>query len=183
MESSDSEFWGALREQRPAAYDQLEALVRQHCESTFRRLGASAQAVPDLLQDVLVSVWEFAQQHPEPPQSLSGFLYWRARGAWVGALRRRGGPRTDLEVATTLSGEDGDPIDELVTQELVQALRECRDELRPAQAEVWEARYEGGLDTQQAAAMLQQTREQVALLLHRARRALEACLKRKRVLG
>jgi RNA polymerase sigma factor (sigma-70 family) len=75
---------------------------------------------------------------------------------------------------------DGAPaLDALVLAELDQAFRECREQLGPKYRQVWEARFEEDRDPQETADELGIPRAQVAVRLHRARAALEECLRRK----
>jgi len=178
----DDALWCSLRDGVPEAYRELERLVRATCSPVFRREGASRALVEALLQDVLVSVWTFSKGRAEAPANLGAFLYWRARGVWSRHFLawRRSDPGPIEEVL--VSRATGEPLDALALDELARALEECSRSLGEPYLEVWRARHDEGLDPGETASRLGLARSQVAVLLHRARKRIAACLERKGVL-
>jgi RNA polymerase sigma factor (sigma-70 family) len=180
----DSNFWRALRRQDGMAYDELAALVSTVAAPVFRRSGASRETVDQLVQDVLVSIYEYSSTEPAPapPKNLRGFVYWRARGVWTEWLRREHLREIPLSETPSIS-IDGEPaVDPLTVDELGEALEGCRDGLGEKYRYVLEARYEQGRDSQEIADELGIERAQVAVRLHRARKSLQECLKKRGVL-
>lgn len=182
-ETRDTTLWQALRRRDAGAIEVLEERIGRVCRGVVRRWGASAEEVEVVLQDVLVSVWTFSGERTEEPRSLDQFLYWRARGA-LRTLRRRFPARADEAVLadSVVSCESDGPFGALYVEELSEALAECRAALDPKYRNVWEARYEQGMGTSESARHLGLDRSRIAVLLHRARRLLEACLEKKGLL-
>lgn len=163
--------------------EELETRITRVCRSVVCRWETSPERVEVVLQDVLVSVWEFAREHEEAPRSLDQFLYWRARGALRNLWRRFPKREENNDLAHSLmSGESDEPLSALYVKELTDALEECRAALDLKYQKVWEARYEMGMDAGESAQHLGSDKGRIAVLLYRARRLLEACLEQKGML-
>lgn len=176
--SQDGALWAALRRRDPDAYRALEARIRAVCGPALRARGAGPQEVADLLQEVLVGIWRFAEHRDEEPRNLDAFLHWRARGVWSNWRRHRAARPSGAALEEIQeSPESAEPQDTLVLQELDLALERCRRRLQGKYADVWTARYDLGLDTDASARKLATTKARVAVLLHRARRLLEDCMR------
>jgi len=164
-------------------------MVTSICAPVFRRRGVPAAEADDLLQDVRVSVWEYAREREQEPRNLSEFLKWRARGVFSKYWRekRRMGLLSDMsmDTAAELGTESGPrtPPDALLLEELSQALQRCVEALDQRLRIVWCARYERGLDTQEVSSATGIGYATVCVHLHRAKKALIACLERKKVLA
>jgi len=177
----DDDLWDAVREQRDGAFERLEALVREVCSVVFSHPMVPNHAREQLLQDVLVSVWEFARKQTDDPKNLRAFLKWRARGVLSvlrrGILARRREDPVDNEMP--IADENALPLDELVAEELTHAFQRCRARLKPVLAAAWDARYERGLDTRAIAEELGISPGTVAVRHHRAKDVIMECLRAK----
>lgn len=175
-------LWQALCRRDGAAYEELAALVDRLAAPVFRRSGAAPETVETLVQDVLVSIFEYACRGGPAPGNLAAFLYWRARGVWTDWLRSERARKAALADLAAHSIDGAPALDALVLDELDRALRDCRAALDEKYRRAWEARYEDGRTSEEIADQLGIERAQVAVRLHRARKALEECLRRRGLL-
>ena len=178
-------LWRDVCRQKDGAYARLEGMVAEVCRPVLRRKGIPGSEMGELLQDVLVSIWQFAGRQRDCPRNLREFLKWRARGVFCKYVRRKIAERRagDLRLPAEPGGEVVRPWDPLLLVELREAMADCRDRLDEKYRRVWIARIEEDMDTETTAEELGLSRGTVALHLHRAKDLLWECLEHKRVLS
>lgn len=177
-------LWSEICAQREGAFERLEVLVKEVCSVVFRPSVVPSAERERLLQDVLVSVWEFAGKQNEQPRNLRAFLQWRARGV-LSTFRRELQARdrqSPMEVDIPIPGGGTRQLDEVLMREMNASFEACRERLSPIYAAVWGARFERDLDPRATAAELGIDVSAVAVRLHRAKDLLMECLKRSGVL-
>ncbi|MFT7485787.1 MAG: RNA polymerase sigma factor (sigma-70 family) [Candidatus Paceibacteria bacterium] len=176
-------LWQEICDQQESAFTRLESLVTEVCGVVFRHPMVPPGERERLLQDVLVSVWEFAGKQKESPRNLRAFLKWRARGVLTTFRRELQSTRRNSSIQIDFPLPDGSTrqIDEAVMKELSETFRLCREELQGGHREIWEARYERDLDPSQTAEELGIELGAVAVRLHRAKDLLMQCLQKKGV--
>ncbi|MFT5050604.1 MAG: RNA polymerase sigma-70 factor (ECF subfamily) [Chlamydiales bacterium] len=182
-ETDNDDLWIGVCEQREGAFERLQALIREVCSMVFRHSMVPNNERERLLQDVLVSVWEFAGKQNEAPRNLRAFLKWRARGV-LSVLRRelQARRREDpVDSEMPIADENALPLDSVVADEMTHSFQLCRNRLTPVLAAVWDARYERHLDPAATAEELGIPAGTVAVRLHRAKDALMECLRGKGV--
>lgn len=155
-----------------------EQLVARHLPGAYRfarALGADAETSRDLVQEAFLLVWQKRKQDlPEP--ALASFLRRCLRNLWLAQHRRRRRHEAGIAAAAEKlwdSEQRGDGAD------LVQATRECLDQLRGRAARAIDLSYAQGLGRRHIAAALGMKPNGVKTLLSRTRRWLEQCIHRQ----
>lgn len=176
--------WKALPSNDPAVVEQLGDAVREVCRPVFLRAPVAREAVDELLAETVLSVWRFAKERGEPPASFRGFLKWRARSVLSSYVRdrRRLGHIEDLERVPEPASASQGPWAEATLGELRAALAACRKALNPSWRRSWRLRYDENLSVREIAARTGDHSSTVAVKLYRAKEAMWACLRRKKVL-
>jgi RNA polymerase sigma-70 factor (ECF subfamily) len=81
----------ALRRDR-AAFTRLFRYYAPRLKAYLRRIGAAEPMAEDLAQEVMVLVWQRAQQFDPQKAGLGTWVYTIARNRWIDALRRERRP-------------------------------------------------------------------------------------------
>lgn len=154
-----------------------EALANAHAGLVFRAayrvLGDAAQA-EDVQQEVFLRLLE---SPPREVASWPAYLTTATTRRAIDVLRRRQRwwalqPRWQVHAdATTASAEEAG-----MEAERAARLRQALGRLSRREAECFALRYLDGLDLSEVAAALRLTENNVGVILHRARRRLEALL-------
>lgn len=179
FDTENDGLWEEVCQQHEGAFERMQKLIGEACSIVFRHSMVPHGERDRLLQDVLVSVWEFAGKQNEAPRNLRAFLKWRARGV-LSVFRRELGARSredSIEIDMPLADGSSRPLDHIVVEEMTHTFKQCREQLTPAFAAVWDARYERGLDAPATAKALDIKIGLVAVRLHRAKDALMDCLR------
>jgi len=150
----------------------------------LRQGGVPASEQKELLDETLVSVWEYARRQSDRPRNFQGFLKWRARAVSRKYVRRKLAQRVVVNLAATLEPADADahPGDLLSLSDLKRTLKACLEELDEKYRRIWVDRYESGMSVHETAEAQGIPKTTVAVRLHRARQKLQECLRRKGLL-
>jgi RNA polymerase sigma-70 factor (ECF subfamily) len=168
---------------RPAPSPLEQGLIehRERIVGYLLVLGAGQAQAEEAIQELAV---DLARARDERPDSVIAWLLTAARRTFIDLLRRNAvrhrrelpiGELTEaIEAALGESDdEDGGASDEAE----VEALRRCLKRLAPRARRLVELRYWDGLPSAEIAERLAWSDASVRVALHKARRALEACVR------
>lgn len=154
----------------------LETLYLEHHKRVYRaayRVTGNAMDAEDVLQTVFLRL---ARREGDPLSGTPGsYLHLAAINAALDLVRARTAARsTPLEAVEDrlAGGDDQDPERASETRELRDRLRRALAALSPRSAEMFVLRYFEGYGNREIARMLRTSQGVVAVMLHRARRAL-----------
>lgn len=150
----------------------LEIIARQSCRSTFARFFSHfspllkgfllkgsrlnpAQA-EELVQDIMVKVWQRAHQFDSSKSSASTWLYTIARNSRIDWLRRQSNSETEELLADDLYDAESPetPFNQLQLQRTEQRLQQAMTALPEEQAQVLHKVYMESLSHTEVAAAL-----------------------------
>jgi RNA polymerase sigma-70 factor (ECF subfamily) len=139
-----------------ALYDRYSGLVF----SLGLRMLGDREGAEELVQEAFLRAWRQSATYQPQLGRLSSWLAGIARNLAVDELRRRGArPQraegdTELQLAQLATPADEDPAERLASSAQRQEVRRALDALPPAQREVMELAYYGGLTQSEIAARL-----------------------------
>jgi len=152
--------------------------VQRHLRGVWRyltALGCTAEDAEDLAQDAFVTAWSKGAGDLEPA-ALGAFLRRTARFLFLRRMRGRG------LAAERLVAEVDELWDERCASDegdgLLDAVRQCRGELRGRSKAVLDLTYDQGMSRRDAAAALGMAEDGIKTLLQRTRAALRECVRR-----
>ena len=170
--------------------DRLPELIRRHRSDLVglaRGEGMSAADAVDCLQDALCTLLDTATRGalPEPEEEWSKLLAGMVRNVARNRRRRhfRSRPHDSVDDHPLTSGNDRAPDELIARAEESLRLRECVEELCEIQRAVVTLRMLEEHPGDDVARELGITTGHVAVLLHRAKHALRACLTRPNAEG
>ena len=161
----------------------LQARIEAITRRTFRRRAPRGSLVEDVIADVWESVLRYVESHPERPEFLDGFLFYRVKAVLRRQLndRLREQRSSDDELEHQLL-ELARPTLLLEATELKRALAECVGLLEPIYREAWAARFGRRATGAQASEPQGQARKTMRARCARALETVFDCLVRKKVL-
>lgn len=186
-DAETAELWPRICAGDDAALEELRSLIQEECPRLLLTHGAPRDALPELLGDVLSSVWEFARNSLDSasghraPKQIRLFLKWRARGVLT-EHRRRGqelSSRAQVDQELPAPVRDTVPIHRALTEEVFDAYEACLEAMPENHRQIWKARQVRGLSTTEVAAELGITKGAVAMRLFHATSWLMNCLRSK----
>ncbi len=134
----------AVRDRRDrAAFARLFDFYGPRLKSVAIRSGASPAEAEDIVQDVMLSVWQKAAQYDPERAHVSGWIYRIARNRQIDLARRNARP--EPEELTMQSGLPRDPDQILAIEEEAAELRRALARLQPEQKRMIEKAYLGEL--------------------------------------
>ena len=142
--SPETEWMLAVRDRRDrAAFARLFDHFAPRLKGFVMRAGAGAAEAEDIVQDVMIKVWQRAHQFDPETAQVSGWIYRIARNQQIDRYRKDKRP----EPESLLPEEDAVPdAGQVVALEQEAAgLREALTRLKPAQREMVERAYLGEL--------------------------------------
>lgn len=170
-----ADLWEGIRARRKEAIEEIWTWIQRLGPPVLRHHGAAASDFGPLLSDALDSTMRFADAKDEPV-NLEAFLKWRVRGVLTKEMRKQ------RKFEQTPEGSDSDGFGNVeVDWELQEALDGCVDELPAETQRAWRLRYSKWRTLGDVARELDRDKSYVAVLLHRARERVWACLTRKGV--
>ena len=116
--------------------------------------GESGATSEDIVQDVLVSVWQKAESFDAAKASFSTWVYRMTRNRWIDHKRKhdRVQPVAPDEMSRLVDGPVGSAHDELVESEAAMAVREALATLPPEQKQMLYLAFFEGLSHSEIAA-------------------------------
>ncbi len=168
---------------QPSPPADLDTLFRAHharvLQAAFRVTGNPADA-EDALQAVFLRLARREERMPDSPQEAGAYLQRAGVNAALDLVRRRRRKaETPLAGIEALLRDGRESPDALQRQRaLASWLRAALTRLSPQAAEAFALHFFEGLEHQQIADAMETTRNNVAVLLHRARRQLREELAR-----
>ncbi len=163
----------------PEAHAAVTDLLEREAPVLRRVIGRYVRhehAVDEIFQDVSLKVLRRIDSVRDP-QALRGWLFQLARNAaldWLRAQDRRSAAPGELLDGHRAAGDLGrTPVEHLMTNERVTAIRRALEELPSSQREVIRLRVDEGLDHEGIAARLGISRQAVEVRLCRGRAALK----------
>jgi len=132
----------AVRDRRDrAAFARLFDHYAPRLKAVARRTGASAGEAEDIVQDVMLTVWQKASLFDPEFAHVSGWIYRIARNRQIDLSRRQARP--EPEDLTTGAAHAPDAQQIVAITEEAEALRGALAQLRPEQRQLIEQAYLG----------------------------------------
>jgi RNA polymerase sigma-70 factor (ECF subfamily) len=132
----------AVRDDRDrAAFARLFDYYAPRLKAVARRTGATTAEAEDIVQDVMLSVWQKASQFDPQLSDVSGWVYRIARNRQIDLARRKARP--EPEDLTVGEGPPPDPQQIIGMAQEADALREAIALLKPEQKRLIEQAYLG----------------------------------------
>lgn len=132
----------AVRDDRDrAAFARLFDYYAPRLKAVARRTGASSAEAEDIVQDVMLAVWQKASQFDPELSHVSGWIYRIARNRQIDLARRKARP--EPEDLTAFEGQTPDPQQIVAMAEEAGALRGALALLKPEQKRLIEQAYLG----------------------------------------
>jgi RNA polymerase sigma-70 factor (ECF subfamily) len=142
---SDQTRWMlAVRDRRErSAFERLFDFYAPRLKAMIVRSGTSADQAEDIVQDVMLAVWNKADQFDPDRSQVSGWIYRIARNRQIDLSRRLGRPLPE-EIEPDDAHQD-DPAQILALDQEAAQLKEALDRLNPEQKMMIEKAYLGEL--------------------------------------
>jgi RNA polymerase sigma-70 factor (ECF subfamily) len=144
----------------------------------IRTLVAPWGSVEDVLQEVNLVLWRKAAEF----DGRGTFLTWACRIAYLQVLayRKRCARARAVPLDDAILDDLAGPLaDEVQSDERLEALQNCLQQLPALARQLLAARYQDGGSVQSAAQLVGRTPESVRVSLHRLRQQLLACIQRR----
>lgn len=125
------------------AFARLFAFYAPRVKAYLRKLGAEDGVAEDLVQEVMLSVWQRAHQFDSSRAALSTWVFTIARNRRIDVLRRDRRPEFDPEDPAFAPDAEGGPRgdEEAEAAEMTQVVRNAIDRLPPEQASLLRVFY------------------------------------------
>nr|WP_301917711.1 sigma-70 family RNA polymerase sigma factor [uncultured Defluviimonas sp.] len=134
----------AVRDRRDrAAFARLFDFYAPRLKAVAMRSGASAAEAEDIVQDVMLSVWQNAHQFDAARAPVAGWIYRIARNRQIDLARRKRRPEPEELTVEVDPSPDSDQI--LGLEQEAAALRNALARLKPEQRQMIERAYLGEL--------------------------------------
>lgn len=176
-----------------ALSDWIEAIARERCESSFRRVfqhfaprvrtflrqkGLEERLAQDMTQEVMTRIWLKADQFDRGKAGASTWVYTISRNLLIDEVRKRRRAQIDPNDPMFVPDESESPDAGIEAADRKKALKAAISELPGDQAQVLRMIYIGGMK-QQAVAQelsipLNTVKSRLRLALQKMRRTLEA---------